>query len=70
MKENEKTKELDDLLDELYGDHICPCGCNNDVNFCAYASVCVRCKNKYYGGGYAIRGKLCPDCEAVGQGDK
>lgn len=43
-------------------EHVCPCGCENNVENCVYASICPKCHSKFYGFGYARRDQLCPVC--------
>lgn len=40
----------------------CPCGCEDKVENCVYASICPQCSKKFYGNGYARRDQLCPEC--------
>ena len=44
-------------------DYQCPCGCEDSVENCVYASICPQCSKKFYGNGYARRDQFCAECQ-------
>jgi hypothetical protein len=54
-----KAKEVIVCDDFDEDERVCPCGCNDDIEHCSYASVCNVCGRKYAGHGYCVMDAQC-----------